>query len=98
MKKMLPIEARQKPMDALNREIVLEVYHSLALLGADFKILCAIGSWGSSLPDHDVLSEIRAWNSATMQDLKERIEYYETSPLHCVCSPSGGLKTSAEES
>jgi len=57
----------------MDREIILEIYRSLVLLGADFKLLSAVGSWKDSLPDNDVLQNIKGWNAVTLSELKERI-------------------------
>jgi hypothetical protein len=62
-----------------NREIVQEIYRTLVLLGADSGLLGTVGSWGDSLPDSDVLENLRAWNSTTAQEIIGRIEHYETS-------------------
>lgn len=64
-----------------NREIVQELYRTLVLLGADNGLLGTVGSWGDSLSDEDVLENLRAWNDATMQEIKQRIEHYESSSL-----------------
>jgi hypothetical protein len=61
----------------LNREIVRELYRSFTLLGADNGLLGTVGSWGESLPDEDVLSNLKGWNEATLKESKERIEHYE---------------------
>jgi hypothetical protein len=68
--------------DNTNREIVQELYRTLVLLGADNGLLGTVGSWGDSLPDEDVLENLRAWNDATLQEITQRIEHYETSSLH----------------
>jgi hypothetical protein len=70
----------------MERQIILEIYRSLVLLGADFKLLSAIGSWKDSLPDNDVLQNVKGWNMATLSELKERIEHYEISCPHQVCN------------
>lgn len=62
-----------------NRQIVIELYRSLVLLGADNGLLGTIGSWGDSLSESDVLSGIRTWNEATLREVRERIEHYEIS-------------------
>jgi hypothetical protein len=59
--------------------IIGEIYRSLVLLGADSQLLGSVGSFGSSMPDEDVLSDIRAWNEATATELKGRIEHYYIS-------------------
>lgn len=63
----------------LRREIVAEIYRAFVLLGAGNDLLGLIGSWGDSLPAENVLSGLRAWNRATVPEIKGRIEHYETS-------------------
>ncbi len=65
--------------DTPNREIVQELYRTLVLMGADSGLLGTVGSWGDSLSDDDVLENLRAWNSATLQEITQRIEHYETA-------------------
>lgn len=71
----------------MERQIILEIYKSLVLLGVDFKLLSAVGSWKDSLPDNDVLQNIKGWNEATLSEIKERIEHYEMPCPHQVCNP-----------
>ena len=61
------------------REIVLELYRSLVLLGAQSDLLGTVGSWGDGLPEDDVLTGIQAWNRGTLKEIVERIEHYEIS-------------------
>jgi hypothetical protein len=61
----------------LRDEIVGELYRTLVLLGADNGLLGTIGSWGESLPDEDVLANLRGWNQETLRESKSRIEHYE---------------------
>ena len=63
----------------LNREVVGELYRTLVLLGAESDLLGTVGSWGDSLPDEDVLANLRQWNQATLQQITQRIEHYEIS-------------------
>ncbi len=65
------------PMIQPNSEIVSEIYRTLVLLGAGSDLLGTIGSWGDSLSDADILCNLKAWNSATGQELTSRIEHYE---------------------
>lgn len=63
----------------VNREIVNEVYRALVLLGADSDLLGTIGSWGDSLPESDVLANLKGWNHATQKEITQRIEHCEKS-------------------
>ena len=69
-------------MEKPNREIIDEICRSLLLLGADNMLLGAVGSWGDSYTDNDVLADLRGWNKATTAELRQRIEHYETSSSH----------------
>ncbi len=62
-----------------NSEVVNELYRALVLLGADSDLLGTVGSWGSSLPDEDVIANLKGWNEATLKETKQRIEHYEMS-------------------
>ncbi len=58
-----------------NRAIVNEIYRSLLLLGAKSDLLGTVGSWGDSLPEEDVLANLKGWNDATAKELTQRTEY-----------------------
>ncbi len=68
-----------QPKSILNREIVLELYRSLVLLGAESDLLGTVGSWGDSLPDEDVLAGLKHWNLETLNSLRGRIQHFEIS-------------------
>ena len=63
----------------MNQEVKDELYRSLVLLGADDGLLGTVASWGDSLPDEDVLANLKGWNEATTAEVKGRIEHYEMS-------------------
>ncbi len=42
--------------------IIREIYRALETLGADLTLLGAIGSWGDTLEDEDVLAILEEWN------------------------------------
>jgi hypothetical protein len=65
-----------------NPEIVNEIYRALVLLGAGNDLLGTVGSWGDSLTESSVLCGLRAWNSATLAEVKGRIGHYEISYPH----------------
>lgn len=62
-----------------NRQIVNELYRTLVLLRADNGLLGTVGSWGDSLSEENVLSGLKAWNEATVAEIKSCIEHYEIS-------------------
>jgi hypothetical protein len=77
-----------------NREIVSEIYGAMVLLGAKSDLLSTIGSWGDSLPEADVLANLRAWNDATAQEVKARTRHYEMSCPHRADIPVEAQKIS----
>jgi hypothetical protein len=81
----------------MNREIIGEIYRALVLLGADNGLLGTVGSWRDSLPDEDVLCGLKAWNRATVAEIKARIGHYEVSYPHTGYTPGAAPRTSAEE-
>lgn len=66
----------------VNRAIIHELYKAFVLLGADHGLLGTVGSWGDSLPDNDVLDNLKGWNDATLHEITDRIEHYERSSRH----------------
>jgi hypothetical protein len=80
----------------LNREIVKELYRTLVLLGADHALLGTVGSWGDSLPESDVLANLRAWNQETLKEITTRIEHYELSCSPPAYSPVVDRQTAAQ--
>jgi hypothetical protein len=85
-------EVCQMQIQSPNRVIVGELYRALVLLGAESDLLGTVGSWGDSLPEEDVLANLKGWNEATVRELKERIEHYEISCPRLVCSRDEGRK------
>jgi hypothetical protein len=67
-------------------EIVSELYRTLVLLRADNELLGAVGSWKNGLPNQDVLAALKAWNTASVAELKVCIAHYEISCPHSDCS------------
>jgi hypothetical protein len=47
----------------IHHAIVGELYKAMATLGADPKLLGAVGSWGDTLDDDSVLALLREWNA-----------------------------------
>ena len=68
-----------------NPAVVSEIYRALVLLGAQSDLLGAVGSWGDSLPEEEVLAHLRAWNDLAYSEIKARTEHYAASsrPLDC---------------
>ena len=80
-------------MQSPHREIVVELYRTLVLLGAQSDLLGTVGSWGDSLSDEAVLSGLRDWNKTTFQELTQRTEHYEISSPGAGCSQVESQKT-----
>jgi hypothetical protein len=91
--------ARQEDANAvvpMSREIIGEIYRALMLLGADDGLLGTVGSWGDCLSEKEVLSGLKAWNEASLAEIKGRIGHYEMSCPHPACSHSESPRTAAE--
>lgn len=80
----------------MKRQIVNEIYRAFVLLGAGHDLLAPVGSFCDSLPDKDVLAELKAWNTWKAEEIKGRIEHYEISFPRSDCSLSSGQKTTQE--
>lgn len=81
----------------VERDIIDQVYRAFVLLGAESDLLSCVGSWHDSLSSEDVLAGLRAWNEATLDEIKGRIEHYEmTFPLSD-CSLAAGQERSHQE-
>ena len=76
-----------------NPEIRSELYRTLVLLGADNGLLGTIGSWGDSLPDDDVLANLKRWNEGTLTEITARIAHYEISCPHPARIRAEGQRT-----
>ena len=51
-----------RPHGPTAQAIMGEIYRACEILGGDFLLLSAIGSWGDTLPDVDVLANLSGWN------------------------------------
>jgi hypothetical protein len=80
---------------SIKRKIAGELYRTLVLLGADDGLLTTLGSWGESLPDEDVLANLKGWNQATLKETRERIEQYELTSHRPAYTPVESQKTAA---
>jgi hypothetical protein len=47
----------------IHHAIVSELYKAMATLGAEPKHLGAVGPWGDTLTDEEVLALLREWNA-----------------------------------
>ena len=48
----------------MDGQIRSEIYRALELLGANHELLAAVGSWGDTMDDSEVLRLLREWNTA----------------------------------
>lgn len=47
---------------AIHHAIVHEIHTALENLGAPYKLLAAVGFWGDTLEDAEVLDTLKTWN------------------------------------
>jgi hypothetical protein len=81
----------------VNREVVGELYRALVLLGADNDLLGTVGSWGDSLPEQDVLANLKGWNEVTLKEVTQRIEHYGMSFPRLAYNRAEATQTGLEE-
>ena len=74
---------------SVNRAITNEICRALILLGAGSDLIGTVGSWGDSLPDEDVLSNLKGRNEATAKEITQRIECCGTASQVPDCIPVG---------
>jgi len=55
----------------MERDVRMELYLSLLLLGADPMLLAAVAAWRDGTDDEDVLADLRNWNEAKLLEMKE---------------------------
>ena len=55
----------------MEREVRLEVYLSLVLVGADAMLLGALDAWRDGAEERDVVAGLRNWNEAKILEMKE---------------------------
>jgi hypothetical protein len=77
----------------MTEKIAAEIYRTLLLLGADHQLLGAIGSWADGESGEDVLRNLQAWNSATSQELKTRIQSYGESYSYRAYNPGAAQRS-----
>ena len=78
----------------MDRDLRLELYLSLLLLGADPMLLGALAAWRDGTEEKDFVADVRNWNEAKLLEMKEwlptmsgselesaqeRIQQYETA-------------------
>ena len=55
----------------MDRELRLELYLSLLLLGADDMLLGALQTWREGADENDVLADVHNWNEAKRLEMLE---------------------------
>lgn len=90
------LERMVRPPGSTTQAIINEIYRACELLGGDFMLLSAIGSWGDTLPDEDVLANLRGWNRDHIS--KACKQPGGTSGRRTACNLDAGRKTSAPKS
>jgi hypothetical protein len=55
----------------MERDLRMELYLCLLLLGADPILRGALASWRDGTDERDVLADLRNWNEAKLLELKE---------------------------
>jgi hypothetical protein len=68
----------------MERDLRMELYLCLLLLGADPILLGALASWRDGTDDRDVLADLRNWNEAKLLELKEWLPTMTASELESV--------------
>jgi hypothetical protein len=68
----------------MQRDLRMELYLSLVLLGADSILLGALASWRDGLEEKDVLADLRNWNEAKLLEMKEWLPTMTGSELEDV--------------
>jgi len=68
----------------MDRDVRLELYLSLVLLGADPMLRGALEAWREELDEHDLLADLRNWNEAKLAELKEWLPTMDGEQLDAV--------------
>ena len=68
----------------MDRNLRLELYLSLLLLGADPLLLGALAAWRDGTQEKDVLADLRNWNEAKFLEMKEWLPSMTASELEAM--------------
>ena len=55
----------------MERDVRLELYLTLVLLGADEVLLAALQAWREGADEGELLADLRNWNDAKVLEMKE---------------------------
>lgn len=61
-----------RTMADLRAQIAHQLYRAFQTLGADGELLSAIGSYGDTLDDDDVLALLKTWNARALPVVRTR--------------------------
>lgn len=70
--------------ERMERELRMELYLCLVLLGADSMLLGALASWRDGTDERDVIADLRNWNEAKRLEMKEWLPTMTGSELEAV--------------
>jgi hypothetical protein len=65
----------------MDRDLRLELYLSLLLLGADPMLLSALAAWRDGIEEKEMLAELHNWNEAKLLEMKEWLSTMGSSEL-----------------
>ena len=65
----------------MDRNLRLELYLSLLLLGADSLLLGTLAAWRDGIDEEEVLAELHNWNEAKLLEMKEWLSTMSGSEL-----------------
>jgi hypothetical protein len=68
----------------MDRDVRMEIYLSLLLLGAEPMLLAAVAAWRDGAADKDVLADLRNWNEAKLLEMKEWLPTMSGAELEAV--------------
>jgi len=65
----------------MDRNLRLELYLSLLLLGADSLLLSALAAWRDGVDEKELLADLHNWNEAKLLEMKEWLSTMSGSEL-----------------
>jgi hypothetical protein len=68
----------------MDRDMRMEIYFALVLLGAEPMLLAAVASWRDGMPEKDLLADLRNWNEAKLAEMKEWLPTMAGAELEAV--------------
>lgn len=80
----------------MDRDLRLELYLSLLVLGADPMLLSALAAWRDGAPENEVLADLRNWNEAKVLEMKEWLSSMTGSELEAAQARIGQYEACRE--